>query len=113
MQAPNTTITAGVGKIAKNGTVCADYGYAHLHQSGDVSSSSYMVGAGYYGDTCWAPTDDRCNSGGGLYYGDHLYCPLGWQPGWLPRTGTIPEYICAEWQIVGSYKDLAAFIIRY
>jgi hypothetical protein len=114
MQSPGTSVTASVGTVA--GTGGCLWGSAHLHQSGDLSGSSFLYrklnGAN---DTCWSDSLGHCSA----FSWSRAYVSCStFQWGSFARTGTIwpiasGPYTCSSWQQQNHGTSSAVFSVGW
>ena len=109
MRTAGSSISSSVGTIASSGS-CVD-GQPHLHQSGDLSASSFIYRQlNGTNDTCWADTTSLCSSFS--WTRDWTSCTT-YTSGSYTKSGSVSEYICEEWSQQSFGQNSAVFKIRW
>jgi hypothetical protein len=85
----------------------------HLHQTGDIASSSKIWRTWYTDDTCWGP--DGTGQCTGTYRADDSgeSCPPGDESGTAGVTGSITRYVPCTWSVETRDEDLKALDFRW
>lgn len=97
---------AQIGKVDSPAN-CPPATGPHVHLSGDVYGSGYLLWYPKSNDTCWADST-QCDSVMSMWKRLHSTCST-WS-GWTQnRSGTVSQYVCETWSVATRTDQDPAF----